>query len=437
MSIHWQHRRRIAALALACALALPASASTDTPQSIATALLDRLDAGQYDQAEAMFNTQMQQHVPTDKLKAVWQSLPPAGPRETATLSRKDDGTQVITQALHRGATTWTATVAIDARGKVSGLFVQPLQDATAIPAAPVDAGYSEREVSVGAAGHPLGGTLAMPQGKGPFPAVVLVHGSGPQDREETIGPNHVFTDIARGLAAQGIAVLRYEKRVHARPQDFAGGNFTIDDETTDDAVAAVQALAKTQGLDPKRIFVLGHSLGALMAPRIAQRSGGHVAGVIELSGLARRMLDILPYQQRYLAQLQGKSADPQVVAAIAKVEGNIAAIRAHATPDPRLMGQRADYWRGIDAIDPIADAKSVHVPMLLLHGGRDFQVPMEDWSMWQRAVGNDKRFTLKLYPALSHLGIAGTGTPSPAEYAQPGHVDAQLINDVAAWIKAH
>lgn len=426
----------LAAIALGCALALPAAAATDTPQAIAAKLLDRLDAGQYDQAEAMFNTQMQQHVPVDKLKAVWQSLPPAGKHDAPQVSQQN-GQQIIKQTLHRGgATAWTFTVAVDAQGKVSGMFVQPQQNAAPIPAVPADASYSEREVTVGAEGHPLGGTLAMPKGNGPFPAVVLVHGSGPNDREETIGANHVFTDIARGLAAQGIAVLRYEKRTHARPQDFKNGIVTIDSETIDDAVAAAKSLATTPGIDPKRIFVLGHSLGAMAAPRIAQRAG-NVAGVIELSGAARKLIDIIPYQQRYMAKLQGKSDDPQTVAAIAKAESDIAAIRGGAKPDDTALGMRVDYWRSVDAIDPIADNKALHVPALLLHGDRDFQVPMEDWAALQHAFGDNKRFTLKLYPSLNHLGIAGTGTPSVAEYAQPGHVDAQLISDTAAWIKAH
>lgn len=429
-------RNPVSAIALACAMALPASAATDTPQAIAAKLLDRLDAGQYDQAETMFNTQMQQHVPAHKLKAVWQSLPPAGKRDAAQLSQQN-GMQVITQTLHRGSTAWTFTVAVDAEGKVGGMFVQPQQNTAPIPAVPADAGYSEHEIGVGTRSHPLGGTLAMPKGNGPFPAVVLVHGSGANDREETIGANHVFTDIARGLAAQGIAVLRYDKRAYAYPKEAAAGsNATIDDETTDDAVSALKVVSALPGVDSRHVFVFGHSLGALVAPRIAQRSG-NVAGVIELGGLGRKMMDILPYQQRFLAQLQGKSADPQVQAAIAGLERDIAAIRGNATPAPRLMGQSADYWRSIDAIDPIAAAKSVPVPMLLLHGGRDFQVPMDDWAMWQRAVGHDKRFTMKLYPSLSHLGIAGSGPQSPAEYAQPGHVDVQLIDDVATWIKAH
>lgn len=412
-----------------------AAAADAKAVAIAQRLVDTLDAGKFDDAEAMFGERMHAAVPADRLKAVWQSLPAAGSRDAPQVSRKD-GMQIIRQTLHRGATAWTFTAAIDADGKVAGMFVQPQPASAPISALPADAGYGEHEVTVGAEGHPLGGTLAMPEGKGPFPAVVLVHGSGPNDREETIGANHVFTDIARGLATQGIAVLRYEKRTHARPQDFKDGIVTIDSETTDDAVAAAKALAATPGVDPKRVFVLGHSLGAMMAPRIAHRAG-NVAGVIELSGPARKLIDLIPDQQRYLAKLQGTSEDPQAMAAVAKVEADIAAIRGDARPGDTALGLRVDYWRSVDAVDPVADNKALRVPALLLHGDRDFQVPMEDWTALQHAFGGDKRFTLKLYPALNHLGIAGTGAPSVTEYARPGHVDARLIADIAAWIKAH
>src|SRR5690606_29657538 len=124
----------------------------------------------------------------------------------------------------------------------------------------------------------------------PAPATGRALGSGPHDRDETVGPNKPFLDIARGLAAQGVAVLRYDKRTKARPQDYADGSVTIDSETTDDAVFAVAALREAPGIDPARVYVLGHSQGAMMAPRIAARSG-HVAGLVLLAAPARPLLD--------------------------------------------------------------------------------------------------------------------------------------------------
>ena len=96
----------------------------------------------------------------------------------------------------------------------------------------------------------------------------------------------------------------------------------------------------------------------------------------------------------------------------------------------------AAYWRSIDSVDAIAEAQAIRQPLLLLQGGRDIQVVDADWQRWQAAFGNDSRATLRHYPALNHLGIAGEGPGTLAEYLTAGHVDAQLIADVAAWIRA-
>ena len=83
------------------------------------------------------------------------------------------------------------------------------------------------------------------------------------------------------------------------------------------------------------------------------------------------------------------------------------------------------------------DAKTVDLPMLILQGARDIQVVDADWQRWRGGFYDDKKVTFKLYDKLNHLGIAGEGEGNLAEYANPGHVDAQLIDDVATWVKAH
>lgn len=133
----------------------------------------------------------------------------------------------------------------------------------------------------------LPATLTMPVGPGPAAAVVLVHGSGPGDRDATVGQIKQFKDLALGLASRGIAVLRYDKRtrVHASlMRDLSG--FTVKDESIDDAVAAVQVLRSTSGVDPNRIVVLGHSMGGMLVPRIAA-AGPPAAGFVVMAGAAR------------------------------------------------------------------------------------------------------------------------------------------------------
>ena len=117
----------------------------------------------------------------------------------------------------------------------------------------------------------LPGTLLIPKGEGPFPAVVLVQGSGPSDRDETVMNLKPFRDLAEGLAAQGVAVYRFDKRTYVYGEEMAADTQgTLVDESIEDAVNAVQLLARQDRIDPARIWVLGHSLGGNAVPAIAR-----------------------------------------------------------------------------------------------------------------------------------------------------------------------
>lgn len=425
----------VAIITVAAAITMPVAAA-EAPETIALRLLDRLDAGDYAGAEAMFSPEMAAAVPADRLRAVWTSLPaqagPATGRGEPSVQAQG-AMRVVSVPLHHAKAGLLAIVAVREDGQVAGFMIQPAPPPpAAAPAA--DAGYSERDFAF--AGLP--GTLAMPEHSDArnVAAVVLVHGSGPQDRDETVGANRPFLDIARGLASEGIAVLRYDKRTRVHPARFSGVDFDVDDETTDDAVAAVAALGAVEGIDPDRIFVLGHSQGGMLAPRIARRSG-KVAGLVLLAAPARPLLDLLLEQNHYLVGLDG-GIDTAEQTHLDRLEAQVAAIRGGAdiaaadTP----LGLPPGYWRSLDAVDPVADALTLDLPMLLLHGGRDFQVVEADWLRWQQALGGDPRATLKHYPALNHLGIAGEGPGAPAEYQQAGTVDATLVADIARWIHA-
>ncbi|WP_449466278.1 alpha/beta hydrolase [Stenotrophomonas humi] len=414
------------------------SVAADTPATLATRLLDQLDAAQYSAAEAMFSAEMKAAVPADKLQAVWESLPAqmgaAGKRGDAQVSEAD-GFRIVVIPLEYAKGRLQARIVLDKDDQIIGFLVQPAEAAPPPAAAPAaDARFIEQPflVPIGPEGkNGLPGTLALPKGKGPFPAVVLVHGSGPQDRDETIGPNRPFLDIARGLAAQGIAVLRYEKRTHARPQDFSGA-FSIDDETTDDAAAAVTALVATADIDSKHLYVLGHSQGGMLAGRIAKASDGKLTGLVLLAAPVRPILDILAEQNRYLVSLDG-SISTEEQAHLDTLDAAIAKVRHD--PDATLMNLPGRFWQQLEQVDPVADVRDSGLPVLLLQGGRDFQVVDAEWQLWKQGLQGE-RYRFHHYPALNHLGITSNGKGGMAEYEQAGHVDTGLINDIAQWIKA-
>lgn len=429
-------RRLILSAAIAVtAMTAHAQVAPQAARDAATRLLDHLDRGEFAQAEAMFDDAMRAAVPQEMLAQVWKSMPAASGRGDTQLHA--DGTaQVTITPLKRGEAGFNAIVTVAADGRISGLLVQPAQTIAPVPPVPADANYAEHDAKVGDGERALPATLALPNGKGPFPAVVLVHGSGPNDRNETVAANRPFLDIARGLAAQGIAVLRYDKRTLARPKDYAAG-IDIDSETTDDALLAVQTLRKTPGIDPKRVFVLGHSQGGMMAPRIGTRDA-KIAGLVLLAAPARNLLDILLEQNDRLLKMQGQRESAAGIAHMQKLEAQIAAIRAggdaKATGTP--LGLPADYWRSVENVHPVAEARKATQPMLVLHGGHDIQVVDADWQAWRAAFASDKRVTMKAYPTLNHLAIDSKPDAGLESYQVPGHVDAGLINDIARWIKA-
>lgn len=443
--------RRAASMALAFVLAclvpaLPSFAAQDATGTHATTLamrvLDRMDAGEFDAVVASFTPEAKAAIDAPTLQRIWTSLPQ---QAGAAKGRGEPALathgvfRIVTIPLHYEQTTLNAIITLDTQDRVAGLLLQPAQAAPPPVAPPADdAAFRERDFSVGEGEHALPGTLAMPMASNRasaklVPAVVLVHGSGPQDRDETIGPNRPFLDIARGLAEQGIATLRYDKRTRARPGDF-GPDSTIDDETTDDAVAAIAALRNTPGIDPERVFVLGHSLGAMLAPRIAARAED-TAGAILFAAPSRPLLDILVEQFQRMAALDGSVSEAEQQA-IEALQANITRIRAgeNVPASEAPMGLSTHYWRSIEAVDPVANLEALTKPALVLHGGRDIQVVEADWQGWQAKFADSPHVTLKAYPALSHLGIAGEGPGSLADYQTPGQVDADLINDIAAWI---
>jgi hypothetical protein len=294
---------------------------------------------------------------------------------------------------------------------------------------------------VGSGEWALPGTLTLPVGDGPFPAIVLVHGSGANDRDETVGPNKPFRDLAWGLASRGIAVLRYEKRTKQYAAKFTGegrAKLTVKEETVDDALAAVALLRQTKEIDPARIYVLGHSLGAYLLPKIGV-ADPQITGLIGLAGPVRPLEDLILEQYTYVLSLDGVSAEER--AQLDELAAQVARVRdpglSATTPAVDLpLGIPASYWLDLRGYNPAEVAKGLTQPMLILQGGRDYQVTVVDFEGWQSALASRSSdgTRLKLYPNLNHLFMAGEGKSTPAEYEIAGNVAEEVIVDIADWI---
>ena len=412
--------------------------------SQARAALAAIRANDFASVEAQFTDQMKAALPPGRLAAMWNTvLAQAGavkgcgadPRVVSIADKQ----MVITPCELERATI-DVQFAFDRTGRISGLSLRPAARAAVAytpPAYANPSSFSERELTVGSGDWMLPATLTVPSGSGVSPAVVLVHGSGPSDRDETIGANKPFKDLAAGLATRGIAVLRYDKRtmVHAAKAG-ATNNGTVREEVIDDAVEAVRMLRTQPGIDPKRVFVVGHSLGGTLIPRIAAVESS-VAGFVVLAGAARALEDAIIAQTRYLAGADG-TISPEEQRAIEQALAHAETVRS-LKPEDAASGRRigaapASYWLDLRGYDPAAAAKEIRRPMLILQGERDFQVTLEDFARWKAALGSRPDVTFRSYPALNHLFIAGTGPSLPAEYHQPGHVAEEVVRDIAAWI---
>jgi dienelactone hydrolase len=284
------------------------------------------------------------------------------------------------------------------------------------------------------------GTLSLPHGDGPHPALLLLGGSGPVDRDGTILRSKPLKDIAWGLASTGIAVLRFDKVTVAHPKQVqANRGFTVADEYLPDALAGLALLRAHPAVDSHRVFVAGHSLGGTVAPRVAAAAEPSVAGLVILAGGTEPLQWAAVRQLRYIASLEpatAASAEPGIeamAAAAARVDDLGLSLD---TPDDELpFGVPAPYWLDLRVYDPVAVAAGLDRPMLILQGGRDYQVTVDDdLSRWQAGLGQRPQVTIRVYPADNHFFFPGRGPSSPAELVAAQHVDPAVITDIGDWL---
>ena len=285
----------------------------------------------------------------------------------------------------------------------------------------------------------LPGTLTLPRGEGPFPAVVLIHGSGPSDRDETLGLVKPFRDLAEGLAARGIAVYRFDKRTYVYGQEIMSDtSFTPVEESVEDAVAAVQLLAQQEKIDPSRILVLGHSLGGNLIPAVdrALREAPVKACGYILMAASARPLDVLMREQTDFLYSLLPDVTPEM-------EGQKDALFAEldklqnldSLPESEAVaGAYVPYWRWLAAYDALSAAGEITVPCLLLQGQEDYQVTLEDYVLWQNALGKNPGWTMVTYPGLTHAFTPGQKTEGSNVYARGAHMDPQVIGNIADFI---
>lgn len=391
-------------------------------------VVEKLRDERFEEVAALFARRLRAVASVDTLRTGWTvELDRLGPISAIGVPADEP--------VPRGLTGWSVPVtcergglrvlmSFDRRGRLHGLRLAGADVPWTPPSYADESRFSEREVTVDG----LPGTLTLP-GE-PTAGVVLLSGGGAFDRDETVGPNKIMKDLAWGLASRGVAVLRFDKVTYVDSAAASRPGFTAVDEYVPAAVAAIRLLRETV----ERVYVLGHSMGGKIAPRVAAAEPS-VAGLVVLAGDTKPMHWNAVRVARYLA-----AVNPTMGAALATMERQATVVASPdlstETPaDQLLFGFSASYWLDMRAYDPVATAVSVNKPMLILQGGRDYQVTAEhDLAGWRVGLGD--RATIRVYDADDHMFFTGGGPSLPADYERPQHVDPAAVHDIADWLAA-
>ncbi|WP_343530496.1 DUF3887 domain-containing protein [Pedobacter sp.] len=404
----------------------------------ANTFFDLFAAGKFEEAHGYFSEEGKTKVTAENLKQFWTGLQNRLGKVKAidaTGSKNQGEFYAVTVSGEFEHDTQDFVLVFDKSEKLVGMHLPPKAVTYRSPGYADSTLYKEKSTYIQTPGHQLAAIITVPKDGNSFPVVVLVHGSGPNDMDETIGPNKPFKDIAAGLAANGIASVRYVKRTLLYPAEF-GKAFTVKEEVLDDALQAI-ALAKTiEGADLKNIYVLGHSLGGMLAPRIATLVPD-LKGIILAAAPARKLTDLIIEQNKYMvAQSKDTSAVLQksLADAITEIEKTRLTKLEKMKPDSLLLGLPASYWVDLNNYNQVETAKKLKQRIFVIQGGYDFQVTEADYNLWKEALtGNN--VTFKLYPDFNHLFSQQEEKGDVVQYQKPANVEQRAIEDLSNWIK--
>jgi pimeloyl-ACP methyl ester carboxylesterase len=279
----------------------------------------------------------------------------------------------------------------------------------------------------------------------PVPAVVFVHGSGSSNMDEKVGKLTPFRDLAYGLAAHGIASVRYDKRTFAHAFKLLRDKsltVTVKEETIEDAILAAELLRKDPRIDPHKVFLIGHSMGGMLAPRI-DAEGGNFRGLILLAGTPRRLEEVLVEQNNEaLAGMKGllrRLVEKQIGKLNHSFDGLYEMSDEEAKAKKMGGGVTLYYFKEMGEPTVESYLKSTEKPILVMQGERDFQVKADtDFRMYKEILADHPDATFILYENLNHAfvpSVYGSLLKAKQEYAKEQHIGENVISDIARWIR--
>ena len=434
------------------ATTVPAMAEEDAHKAFAVQYVTDLMGGEKNaELYDMFTDKVKAQFPKEAFEAIWPQLTVLnGSFEGfgSFVFQQAQGYDVYVLRLNFVKKDLLLQLTMDAEGKMAGLNFGEAPKEEKAPKSNLPEGIVEEEVTIGQGTWALPGTLTLPKEGSNFPAVLLVHGSGPNDRNETVGGTNLFKDLAWALAQKGIAVLRYDKRTFAHGDLFtqeAIATLTVKEEVVDDALLAGQLLANDSRINSKKIFLAGHSEGAMLGSRIVSQSGGIFAGMALISGSPLPLTDIILTQNEdamaKLTEDQRAASKPMLDAELEKLDA-LDAMTPEEAQKVTVFGFGGWYLKEMRQYDSAELVLALKLPTLIMQGGKDFQVSVANGlDAWKNAVGETEFVTYKLYPELNHAMMRYTGDPAlqytVQEYNTPATADADAVSDLIGWILSH
>ena len=292
--------------------------------------------------------------------------------------------------------------------------------------------------------YPLNGLLTLPENiTKPVPAVVFVHGSGASNMDEKVGKITPFKDLAEGLATHGVASIRYDKRsyVHGLKM-LKEKNITVEIETIEDAILATELLKKDSRIDKDNIFIIGHSMGAMLAPRI-DAEGGNYKGLILMAGSPRKLEEIMVDQFEDMLNTAKGLVRWIVKKQAEKISGMFDGLYQLSDEDAKKKnmgnGVTLYYFKEMGEHAAPGYLKNLEKPILVMQGEKDFQATVEkDFNAYKQLLADKRNVTFRLYKNLSHAfvpSIYGDIAKAKQEYNVEQHIGEDVIADIANWIQ--
>ena len=422
-------------------LVLSLSLKGQTNEEMAIAFIKKLERQQFDSCYSMFDTSMANKFNAAMLEKMWGSIPRyMGEYKgyTTVESMKKDSIDVVAVRCTFEKTKMDLQFSFAENKKIIGMFFVPPKNKAAYvtPEYAQQNKYYETKIAVKTGTMTLPGAVCVPNNIKNPPVVILLAGSGPNDKDETIGPNKALKDLAIGLASNGIATYRYDKRTLVYGKDMK--DVDLNSEVIDDALTAITTIKNNPLFKDSKIFIAGHSLGAMCAPLIASKSK-QVSGIILLAGNARPLEDVVLEQYNYIFGLDSVDQDEKkeidkliAQSIIVKTPKALKTAKAEDLP----LNLESTYWQSLVKYNQVQVAKKVKQPILVLQGERDYQVTMTDFNLWKQALSEKSKNQFISYPSLNHLFMKGEGKATPAEYDKQGNVEFQVISDITTWVKS-